>query len=56
MVTAHTLLERKILTDQNMAPESLGCSAQEEQEGGTKQGSRKIDRDISERYRGGLKE
>ena len=39
-------------TNQNEAPESLGCSAQEEQESGTERGNRKTERETPDRERG----
>ena len=53
MATTPPWSERKIITDRNAAPKSLGCSAQEEWEGGTDQGRSKIDIETSERDRGG---
>ena len=38
-------LEQKLLTDWKLAPESIGCSAQEKRESRTERGIRNIDRD-----------
>ena len=41
------------MTDRNVVPEILGCSTQEEREGGTERESRKIDRETLYRERVG---
>ena len=53
MVVTFPWLERKILTDRNAAPKSLGGSVKKEQEGRTGRGRRKIYMKTSERDGGG---